>query len=163
MNKRSNRHTTLTNPVCVKIAIEKNPLGILVRLRAEISHDLGEKAVLPLARRGVDVAVELLGSHGLGVKVDDFGLPRRLQLQARGLQRVPALALATCRRAHDEDAVTNDEELFKLNNLEAKELVGVEAALHARNLDSRLELFVLLTRRVDSREKIPEQATVRER
>ena len=60
------------DPVGVEVPVEEDPLGVLdVRHVGELAHVVRKQAVLPLAGRHVDVAVELLGRDRLGVDVAD--------------------------------------------------------------------------------------------
>eukprot|EP00968_Pinguiococcus_pyrenoidosus_P017454 scaffold1741_cov262-Pinguiococcus_pyrenoidosus.AAC.7 len=133
-----------------------DPLGVVVGDVVEITHDLGQHAILPLSRGGRYVAVELRRSHGLRVQVHHLGLAP-LQLGARKRAGAPALRLACARRAHDEDAVPDGQELLELHDLEAEIIVGVVLELGARVVHALLQRSVALARRVHSGEEVTKE------
>mmetsp|Transcript_14244 Transcript_14244/g.29070 ORF Transcript_14244/g.29070 Transcript_14244/m.29070 type:complete len:355 (-) Transcript_14244:2823-3887(-) len=153
------------DPVCIKVAIEEDPLGKLVVDLAEVAHDGGEKAVLPVTGGEVDVTVQVLRVHDLGVDISEqdgsaalsraglreFDLPGLLEGQGAG-------GLSRGGRSHGEDAVADLEELIKLDALEHKSIVRVQAEAVACLDDAVLELLVDLSLGVKTREEISEEA-----
>jgi hypothetical protein len=146
------------DPVGVEVAVEHDPLGLLVGDGRELAHDVGEEAVLPLAGGEGDEAVELLGLDGLGVQIDGLRRVLRIAHVARLLEGAPALGLAGAGGAHNEHAVTDLQKLLALDDLEAEFGLGVVAELDARLAHETLEFLVELALGVDAGEQVAEQA-----
>ena len=68
------------DPVGVEVAVEDDPLRVGVGRIGHVAHRARHQPVLPLARRQVDVAVQLVGRNGLRVDVLPDGLAHHAAL-----------------------------------------------------------------------------------
>mmetsp|Transcript_14245 Transcript_14245/g.29089 ORF Transcript_14245/g.29089 Transcript_14245/m.29089 type:complete len:218 (-) Transcript_14245:3195-3848(-) len=62
------------DPVGVEVSIKHDPLGLGVGHGREVTHDVGQEAVLPLAGGKRDETVQLLSLDSLGVEINDLSL-----------------------------------------------------------------------------------------
>ena len=161
------------DPVRVQVAVEDDPLRVLVRDRRELAHVVRHHAVLPLASRHVDVPVKLLRANRLGVDIADhnLGLVARAQVVVHDLvlgevhalldrlgEDAVHLGAPAAGDAHEEDAVANREQLGELHDAQREVVLHRQAHLLRALLDHLLELHVALTRGVDADEQVAEQA-----
>jgi len=62
------------SPVGIQVTIQQDPLGVVIRLVGQLTHVVGQQAVLPLTCRHVDVPIQLLSADTLGIQIPDCHL-----------------------------------------------------------------------------------------
>ncbi|KAH6607744.1 hypothetical protein Trco_004057 [Trichoderma cornu-damae] len=129
------------DPLGVDVAVEDDPVSLGV-LAAEVVDDLaedaGEEAVGPLSRGGVQVAVERLLGHDLGV--DDVGdALDALDLLQGVEQEPPGGGLPGAGIANHHDAVVDLLDLVQLEDLGHPQVGDHEMALGGERADGFLE------------------------
>ena len=106
------------DPLGVNVAIQHHPLWLVVGLRGEFAHDLGDDAIVRLLGHWVHVAVELVGGDGLRVERIELRLAAaHLEVRLRGSKGLPQFRLGRARRAEHEDAVAHRERLLQVDGL----------------------------------------------
>eukprot|EP00955_Chlamydomonas_euryale_P104727 365589-Chlamydomonas_euryale.AAC.2 len=157
------------DPVGVEVAVEHDPLGVVVRHVGELAHVERQQAVLPLARRHIDVPIQLLRGDGLGVDVadDDLLAVDHLEVVVGGVvgaggqrlgEHAVALGAARAGWAHEEDAVADGEQLRELHHAQDEVCLRLQSHVARRLHNHVLKVHVALARRVDAWEKVVQQA-----
>ena len=59
------------SPVGIQVTVQQDPLGVVIRLVGQLTHVVGQQAILPLTCSHVDIPIQLLSADTLGVQVPD--------------------------------------------------------------------------------------------
>eukprot|EP00964_Phaeocystis_antarctica_P090034 scaffold57524_cov55-Phaeocystis_antarctica.AAC.2 len=120
-----------------------------------IAEDIGEQPVGPVARRGVEQAVELVDGHGLGVDEEDLGgQPEAgLRLGERGERD----GFAAAGRADDHGGVPREQRLVELDDLVDLHLEHLQPVVGDGRLDGVVERGVAHARAVEPGEEVADE------
>ena len=144
------------DPHGVNVPVQDNPLRPLLAEVAEVPHDAGEQAVLPLPGGGVDDPVQLVVGDGLGVEICVGRL--LLQVLVSPEERLPSHSFSRASVPHDEDGVSDEQDLLQLDDLHDEILLWLQLEITGRVLHRLLKVQVSLPRNVQVGEEIRDEA-----
>ena len=136
------------DPDGVHGAVEHEPLLVQRLLLGQIAHVTREHAILPLVRRGVEIAVQLAHGDRLGVQnhVLDLLVSVRASLREpghRGRQRAVVHRLTAAGWTHEHQPVTNQGHLVHLNHLVDERGHGLDPEIGAGLIERRHQVLVV--------------------
>jgi hypothetical protein len=123
--------------------------------QSHISHDAREKTVLPFSSGWVDDTKKLIVCDNFRVQINANGFSFHVGVGL--LEGSENLGFTSASGTDDEDGVTDVEQFFELDNLEAEGVFGLQLEIEDGLLYHSLQLWETLSRNVHGWEQVTDK------